>query len=293
MISVIISSVNPIYLEQVIKNVQETIGVDSEIIAFDNRDGKKGICEIYNEGIQKAKYDMLCFMHEDIRILTADWGQLVKKTFDKNPDYGLLGIAGSDYKSLAPSGWNGGGIDTDHANFIQNYKFQKKPPFKYYKNPRNCKLAEVACIDGVWFCVPKNIAESVLFDHDTFTGFHGYDLDFSMAVARHYKIGVVFDVLIDHFSEGNYDKTWMHETLKFHKKWHSHLPVNILPHSREQAIYAEKATFKHFIDRLVHFKLPMRVAFETLYRDNKFLRLDLALFLKMHYYIFVKYMAVK
>src|ERR1700749_695104 len=109
MISVIISSVSPAYLEQVIKNVEDTIGVDHEIIAFDNRDGKKGICEIYNQGIGKARYDILCFMHEDIRILTANWGQAIQKTFNQNPDFGLLGIAGSDYKSLAPSGWNGGG----------------------------------------------------------------------------------------------------------------------------------------------------------------------------------------
>lgn len=293
MISVIISSANPSFLTQVIKNIEDTISVPFEIITFDNRDGKKGICEIYNEGIQKAKCDLLCFMHEDICIKTNGWGKLIQQAFKENSEYGLLGIAGSDYKSLAPSGWNGGGIDTDHANFIQTYKFEEKEPFNYYKNPTNKKLAEVACVDGVWFCVPKKIAAEVMFDHHTFKGFHGYDLDFSLSIARKHKVGVVFDILLDHFSEGNYDKTWMHETLKFHKKWHDHLPVNILPHTRTQAIYAEKATFKHFIDRLVHFKFPMRVAFETLYLNNKFMKMDALLFLKLHYYILRKYIAIK
>jgi len=291
MISVIISSANPSLLAQVSKNIEATIAVPYELISFDNSAGQKGICEIYNLGIQQAQYDILCFMHEDIGIKTDGWGKIVQKIFDEHNDYGLIGVAGSDYKTLAPSGWSGSGRNMDYANLVQSYKFKKKEPHHYYKNPRNEKLTEVACIDGVWFCVPRKIAAEIGFDQDTFKGFHLYDLDFSFAVGCKYKIGVIYDVLIDHFSEGNYDKTWMEETLKLHHKWYYHLPLNILPHSKASVFDAEKSTFKYFIERLIYLKFPMRVAFQMLYKDNRFLKMSPGLFFKLHYYILKKYIS--
>jgi len=293
MISVIISSANPSLLADAGKNIEDTIGVPYEIIAFDNRDGKKGICEIYNEGIQRAAHEILCFMHEDICIKSEGWGKIINNKFAEHSEYGLLGIAGSDYKSLAPSGWNGSGIDTDHVNLIQHYKSGKKDPAHRFKNILNKDLVEVSCVDGVWFCVPKKIAAEVLFDQNTFKGFHGYDIDFSLAVGRKYKVGVIFDVLIEHFSEGNYNKTWMDDTLKLHDKWYDHLPVNVLPHSSKKILYAEKVTFQYFIEQLIHFKFPMRVALAFLNKKNKFAQMDLKLFLKLHYYILKKYATLR
>ena len=74
MISVIISSAKKELVTQVTKNITDTIAVEFEIIAFDNSNGEKGICEIYNQGIKKARYDVLCFMHEDIAMITPGWG---------------------------------------------------------------------------------------------------------------------------------------------------------------------------------------------------------------------------
>lgn len=293
MLSVIISSANSSLLADVRKNIADTIAVPHEIIAFDNSNGKRGICEIYNEGIQKAKYELLCFMHEDIAIKTAGWGKIIKSKFDEHGDYGLLGIAGSDYKSVAPSGWNGSGIDTDHVNLVQHYKSGKKDPVHRFKNVFNKELVEVACVDGVWFCVRKKIAAEILFDQNTFKGFHGYDIDFSLAVSCKYKLGVIYDVMIEHFSEGNYDRTWMDETLKLHNKWYDHLPVNILPYSKKNALYTEKATFQYFIERLIYFKYPMRVAFKFLYKKSRFAKMNFGLFLKLHYYILKKYATLK
>lgn len=293
MISVIISSVNKDYLKKVSENIADTIGVPFEIIAIENREDPRGICEVYNRGIQQAKYNMLCFAHEDITFKTNNWGSMVLQLFADHPDYGLFGVAGSDYKSLAPSGWNGSGTDTDYSNIIQNFKFQDKKDFHYYKNYDNKKIAQVVCIDGVWFCAPKKIAEEVMFDEDVFKGFHAYDLDFSFAVARKYKVGVTFDILIDHFSEGNFDRTWLEEILKFHKKWNHHLPVNLRPFPRNTSLSTEKHTFQYFIDRLIHFKLPISTAFKVLYMNNNFRKLDTWLFLKLHYYIIKKGLRAK
>ena len=289
MISIIISSADPQQLLQVTESIEVTIGVPFEIIAIGNRDGNKGICEVYNSGIKQAKYDMLCFMHEDILFRTDSWGKQVLNFFAENPCYGLLGVGGSEYKSLAPSGWNPTGIETAYINMVQHFKYKQQDPFHYYKNPGEKGFAAVACVDGVWFCTPKTIAAEVMFDEVTFKGFHAYDLDFSLSVGRKYKVGVTFNVLIDHFSEGNYDEDWIKATLDLHKKWNAYLPINLKPVSKKQLLHAEKATFKFFTDQLIYWGFPKRVAFEMLYYNNHFFKLSPKLFFKLHFTILKKY----
>ena len=289
MISIIISSASGTRLKQVTQNITATIGVPFEIIAIDNSDGNKSICEVYNIGIRQAKYNMLCFMHEDILFKTDNWGKEVLNFFAGHPDYGLLGVGGSEYKSLAPSGWNPTGIESAYINLIQRFKHKQQEPFHYYKNPGQKEYAEVTCLDGVWFCTPKAIAAEVMFDEVTFKRFHAYDLDFSLSVGRKYKVGVTFNVLIEHFSEGDYNIDWMNATLDLHKKWNAYLPVNLKPVSKKQLLNAEKATFKFFTDQLIYLGFPKRVAFEMLYYNNHFFKLSPKLFFKLHFTILKKY----
>ena len=54
MLSIIICSVSPERLEQVTRNIHDTIGVDYEIIAIDNREKQWPIARAYNEGASRA-----------------------------------------------------------------------------------------------------------------------------------------------------------------------------------------------------------------------------------------------
>src|ERR1700743_3385103 len=123
MISIIISSANAEQLKQATDNITATIGVPFEIIAIDNSKGQQGICAVYNQGIVRARYGILCFMHEDIIIKTDNWGAILKNTFDGNSDLGLLGVGGGSYKPFTPSGWGGLGANNAYYNFIQSYKY--------------------------------------------------------------------------------------------------------------------------------------------------------------------------
>src|ERR1700712_2326715 len=225
MVSIIISSANAQQLEQVTENIGDTIGVPFEIIGFDNSNGQQGICTVYNRGIQQAKYDILCFMHEDVIIKTQNWGIALKAIFEENPDVGLLGVVGGGYKPFTPSTWGGLGIYNTFSNIIQSYKHSDKPPYHDFRNPDNAKLEEVACVDGVWLATTKKVANSIKFD-ETFTGFHSYDIDYSIAVGQQYKVCVTYEVLMNHLSEGSYSRGWLEDTLKLHKKWAGHLPIN-------------------------------------------------------------------
>ncbi|WP_316769729.1 glycosyltransferase [Pedobacter frigiditerrae] len=227
MISIIIASGKNELLVDVSENIRQTIGVDYEIISFDNSYGIQGLCEVYNLGIAQAKYDLLCFMHEDISIETIGWGKKVIEVFGKY-ELGILGVAGCTYKSYAPSGWcppQEYGRDSWRLNLKQGSKYTSNNEVYEYYNPLNESISEVVCLDGVWLCTTKKIAQKYGFDQQLLRGFHGYDIDFSLNVGRHHKLMVTYDILLFHTSEGNFNTTWLKELLKVHQKWGNLLPL--------------------------------------------------------------------
>jgi hypothetical protein len=286
MISIIIASADPNQLQQVTENIEITIGVPFEIIAINNSDASKGICEIYNSGIQQARYNILCFMHEDIIIKTNNWGPILKNIFDNNTDIGLLGVVGGSYKPFTPSTWEGLGVKNTFCNIIQSYKYLKKETYHDYRNPKNSLLERVACVDGVWLATTSKVATEFKFDEDTFKGFHAYDIDYSIAVGSRYKVAVTYEILINHLSEGKYSREWMEDTLILHNKWKDYLPINVGAFTAAECVYMEKVTFKEFIKRLVALKFPSGIAYAVL--KHKFYK-ESRLYWKLKYYVFKTY----
>ena len=77
MYSIICCSVNPEEAAALERNIADTIGMPFEFIPFDNREKGYGLCKVYNLCAERARYDFLCIVHEDVRFLTKDWGRLV------------------------------------------------------------------------------------------------------------------------------------------------------------------------------------------------------------------------
>src|SRR5688572_480816 len=117
MISVIICSASSLLLNNIKKNIKDTIGVPFEILAYENSKVQRGISQIYNQGVTEANYEILCFVHEDVVFDSVGWGEEVLTAFNLNHKLGLLGVAGSSYKSLAPSGWQSSDVP-QKINFI-------------------------------------------------------------------------------------------------------------------------------------------------------------------------------
>lgn len=258
MISIIISSSNSEYLKDIKINVEETIGADHELIVMDNLDGEKGLCEVYNIGSIKAKYNILCFMHEDISIKTLNWGQKVIEFFTSNPNLGLLGISGCNYKSLAPSAFTlyMQRKESLFMNNIQHFKFVDKPKEHNYLNPTK-QLTPVTSVDGVWFCTTKKISTEFPFDEAMLKGFHCYDLDFSLQVSTKYQVAVTLEILLEHYSEGNYNKCWAEDTIAVHQKWKKNLPIDLGNMTKEEIITLEIKCFRSFIQILLFYNFPI------------------------------------
>ncbi|WP_221391678.1 glycosyltransferase [Dyadobacter sp. NIV53] len=250
MISVIICSAREQDLNQVKENISQTVGVPYEIIAYNNSDGQRGICEVYNAGARQARYDTLCFMHEDIEMKTPDWGSKVVNLLSEHPKIGLIGVAGGGYKSVTPSGWYNYGLEINggaYSNVLQGYKRDEKKEGHDYNNPKRELFSKVACVDGCWLSTRKSVWQESPFDEKLLTKFHGYDLDFSLAIGEKYDVVVTFEVLLRHFSEGNYDLNWFEEMLKVHAKWSYLLPVNADNMIEGDLLQNEKWAFRRFL----------------------------------------------
>lgn len=253
MISVIICSINETLLEAVKENITTTIGVEHEIIAINNLNSDKGICEVYNEGVAFAKYPLLCFLHEDIKITTDSWGKTVLKVF-QDDRVGLLGVAGSTFRSTIPSGWFPPyefGTTSWRLNIIQGSRYQNKAEKHEYFNPGKESLSKVTCVDGVWFCTTKQIAQTIKFDNHLLRGFHGYDIDYSLAVGQHYEVLVSYEILLSHASDGNFDDKWLKEIIKVQNKYRKILPLNYQGYEKEEVAKMESSSLQRFLKEII------------------------------------------
>jgi hypothetical protein len=226
MISIIICSVRPHMLARVKDNIAETIGIPHEIIAIDNSTHQYSICRAYNEGAAKARFSMLCFMHEDISFETPNWGALVCKHLSDHTT-GLIGVAGGDCKSIVPSSWSIP-LVSNEINLVQHYRQEPIPPARILTTNKTSEgiRKKVVMLDGVWLCTRKDVFDNFQFDEQSLTGFHGYDIDYSLQVHTRYNVFVVFDILIHHFSEGTPNKEWFKSAVLVSKKWRKSLPLS-------------------------------------------------------------------
>jgi hypothetical protein len=116
MISVIICSRSQDLLEKLKLNIKKTIGVEYEIIAYDNSEASDGICKVYNLCSKKAKFEYLCYIHEDVHFITTDWGKELVSNY--TPDTGVIGLAGGMFKSSFPSSWGYPGMEYCRVNIF-------------------------------------------------------------------------------------------------------------------------------------------------------------------------------
>lgn len=219
MLSLIICSRTPSISEELEKNIAETIGCEYELVVIDNSKNKYSIFSAYNEGVRRAKGDVLCFMHDDILYKTNNWGTKVKKTFE-DESVGGVGILGS-YCLLANGYWE------QMMPYTVGKTYMSSDESKIYDMNFFDELpTEVSVFDGFWFCIPHYLFETISFDEKTFDGFHWYDMDICMQILDLGKKLIVNRELdIRHICKSHYSKPFFDNMDTFNKKWKDKLPV--------------------------------------------------------------------
>lgn len=254
MISIVVCSHSDKITIELEENIAETIGVDYEIISINNIDNQYSIFQAYNIGVQEAKYDLICFMHEDILYHTKNWGKKLVAYFH-NPNIGMIGVAGPTYISRIPGIWWGINNKYNTTNSTRQYnmdtdRFDRTNHHLTLNNPYKEDVSDVVALDGLFFCIPKRLFKKISFD-EKFSGFHFYDLDISMQINQlGYKIICVYDILVEHISRANLSKDWILASRKFFTKWSNQLPIASCKYDRKLKRKMEENNFQTMINIL-------------------------------------------
>jgi hypothetical protein len=191
----------------------------NEYLVYENN-GERSLTDIYNEGLEKSKNDIVVFIHDDLEFETKNLTPKIIKLFDRNPDYGILGLAGTD-KLVSGQWWQ-------HRENMQGQVGHINGPQKYmskYSKSFGDNIKEVVIIDGLFMMINKNRIKKN-FD-DRFEGFHFYDLP--ICVLNHLegvKVGVTTKIKLYHKSIGETDKKWLKNKLFFEALYEKNFPLD-------------------------------------------------------------------
>ncbi|KQO20440.1 hypothetical protein ASF10_17335 [Flavobacterium sp. Leaf82] len=227
MISIIICSRQTNISNSLKDNIAATIGCEYELIVIDNSENKFSIFEAYNAGIIKSKGEILCFIHDDINIITQNWGEILHTIFKDDQKIGLIGLAGAKSKTKMPSAWWDCPNEDLHLNIVQHLKNKGKE--HWLEGFKNNSIEEVIAIDGVFMAARKT---GTIFFNEKMTGFHNYDLNFSFEyLKKGYRIIATKDILLEHFSRGTINKDWCQSAIAFYKLYKKMLPLSLSENS--------------------------------------------------------------
>lgn len=219
-ISVVISTrkIDDTYLKHVEKMFSHP---KTQILVYEN-DGVSSLPEIYNEGLNEATNDIIVFMHDDLVLETKNITPKVIKLFETNPEYGIIGLAGTD-NLLSGTWWQ----DRTSMYGVVGHEHEGKRHVNHYsKESYSEKLKEVVVVDGLFIMVHRGRIKHKF--NEQFEGFHFYDLP--ICVENHLdgvKIGVTTKIMVTHKSIGMVNKKWEKNKFLFEALYEKNFPLKV------------------------------------------------------------------
>lgn len=277
MISIIICTAQLKKIDEIQRNISETIGVKHELIIIDNSQSQYNIFQAYNIGVKRSNFEILCFMHDDIIYHGINWGEAVLSHFhEKNT--GMIGIGGTRFLNSIPTIWWAGGerFSNTHdsticINCIQTNRENPNTSNYTFINPEKAVRTKVVALDGLWFCIRKSLFEKIRFDEINYTGFHFYDLDICMQINQlKLSIYCIYDIQIEHISSSKHDLFWIQNCEIFYRKWKSHLPISHAELTLDQIIKIEYDSFRNTyqIYRMQNLRFPIMKFIQNIHITN-------------------------
>lgn len=192
-----------------------------EVIEVVNN-GQYSLSEVYNTLFDKAKYDICVAVHDDI-LLESGWGKKLLKDYEKYPQFGILGKAGSLIMDESGIYWSK--MTTMMVGHVW-HQIDNNPKYLSSYSSKFEEPIEVVTIDGLFISFDKRKVKHAFDDY--FSGFHFYDHGFCIPnYLEGVKIGVTFSFDITHKSVGQPNQEFEYNRLKFIKKYNTELPLEV------------------------------------------------------------------
>lgn len=264
MISIIICSREKTICSRLSENIKKTVGCNYELIIIDNSNNRFSLFQAYNIGIEKSIGKYVCFIHDDIFFHTNGWGINLLRIFNKHPAIGLIGVAGAKVKTRMPSAWWDVPEGQKVINIIQHFPNKEKEKWNLGFN--SLKNVEVVVVDGVFMAARR--VNDICFN-ENLEGFHNYDLNISFEYKKFgYRIIVTNEILLEHFSLGTLNSSWVNSTFKIHNLYNRILPLTSIKtdvKTEEEIINAKKFVKKSL--KYNNYKVAALTWIKLFYRD--------------------------
>lgn len=224
MISAIVCSTDTRKLSKHRSWLESTAGVALEYVAVENQEGK-ALARVWNENAEKARGEILLFLHDDLFPLTPNWGKKLEALFAQPEPPVLAGLAGTRYLAAENPGWATAGRPYLLGRML-SLSPEGVPVAQFYSDPGEPR--DAVAVDGCFMATSRAAFQSGPgFDGETFSAFHFYDMDFCMQARQRGRVVVCRDILAFHRSGGAFDEKWRYWREVFQKKWENALPASL------------------------------------------------------------------
>lgn len=164
----------------------------------------------------------------------------------------MLGVVGGLYLSKMSYAWFSFEMNVGSClqGYCENGKYKTKlTRWGKYGN-------EVVAVDGMWLFIRRSLFDDgqIAWDVDTYSDFHFYDMDISMQVLKSGHTIAIADILVEHRSNGNFNKAFWKSNITFHEKWNDFLPVGNINISEELVRLSELRMYNAVIIMLLDYK---------------------------------------
>jgi GT2 family glycosyltransferase len=213
---------NTEYNQKFKKNLIDKVGLsDVQILEYININ-QYSLAQLYNRGISESKYDIVVCLHNDVK-LSKDWGKKLLSDFENNPEFGIIGKAGSTHFPESGVYW-----EKMHQTMVGQVYHHPPNEEKFLSrySPKLEYIIPVVTIDGLFISFNKNKIKHT-FD-ESIGKFHFYDHPFCLSnYLDGVKIGVTSSFEITHESVGKPNEEFFISKNIFLEKYGKHLPLNI------------------------------------------------------------------
>jgi GT2 family glycosyltransferase len=206
---------------------------DVQILEYQNNN-QYSLAQVYNSGITESIYDIVVCCHNDIK-LEKNWGQKLLNDFNNNPEFGIIGKAGSCYFPESGIYWER--MKQTMVGQVWHQPEGQKKWLSLY-SPKVPFIIPVVTIDGLFISFNKNKLKHK-FD-ETIGKFHFYDHSFTIPnYLDDVKIGVTSSFEITHESIGQPNQEFWESKEVFLTKYKNKLPLDLKP----EKVYVPKVNY--------------------------------------------------
>lgn len=191
-----------------------------QVIEYINN-GEKSLAECYNEIIEQSDFNIVVLCHDDITINTKNWGEKLNKMFSRNPEFGILGIAGTT-DLVSGTWWD---IKKSMCGIVEHTHEDKTWTSKYSADQGD-KVKEVVLVDGLFIALDKTKIKEKF--NTNYIGFHFYDVVFSVDnYLAGVKLGLTTKFKVTHKSIGATNEQWEANKTQFEIEYGDKLPLKL------------------------------------------------------------------